>query len=436
MPKRVQPALVRVVFVLALSLTALPVQAREQLAPGTLLWSAPFGQDSYTWSTPVVLSDRVIIQDQEGGVTALSTSDGSLLWHTQCSGFPVSSPIYAGGDIFMQADGVLYRIAPGSGEILAQRDFGGTLPSQAPAAGNNLVYVAVYANSEYRLYALQPDDLTDAWSAPLDQLTNIMFHEGHVYAMGADLTCLDATDGTVLWTEASPVAGARLLQGAVTESHLAVITGTASSDPPSSRAVIPAQVHLYSINPESPASAPTLLFSSMLGSLDNQGNPPAANADTSPPVFADNALYTTSRNGEIHAYSVAGGSTPTWKRTVRSSGSASALPVVVDGRVLVQLDDGQGSYQLASYDSATGALLWQSSVQNMGISWSQPVVGDRMVYLATDHGGGVYAFQAADLTEDWRMLKQNPQQTGADNGWTPPATSSNILPAIYQLLLR
>lgn len=411
--------------VLACVVLAATAFAQEGLDPGAVIWNAPFGEN-YTWSTPLVVDDKVIIQDQAGGIAALQTSDGTQLWHTTGSGFPTFSPIYANGAIFMQSGGVVYRIAPDTGAIETQRDLGGDLQTQAPAAYGDLVFVSSYLEGTYTVYALNQSDLSDSWSKTFNQASNIMAQAGYIYVLGEDITCLAAQDGSEVWSVASPVTGMPLLQGALTPDYLAVTTNYSSSTGP-------AQVHLYSLDSASPETEAQYLWSDMLGTQIG-GNPPTASADGAAPAFDNNMLFTTSRNGEIHAYSVSGNGTPAWKYTVRSYGMASALPAAADGKVLVQADVSETARQLVCLDGATGAVLWTTAIDSMGIAWSQPAIKDNVVYLALDHENGAYAIDATGVDEDWPMFKHNPQQTGSNNAGAPPVQDSSSMPGIIFLL--
>ena len=136
-------------------------------------------------------------------------------------------------------------------------------------------------------------------------------------------------------------------------------------------------------------------------------------------------VYATSRAGVLYAFALNGDGTPVWQKTVRGEGTASALPSVVDGTVLVQVEGtADGGRQLMAFNGADGTALWSTAVDSMAIAWGSPTVADGVAYLATDHDGAVYAFDAGSLSGGWYMLKHNPAQTGSDNGWSPAAGGS------------
>ena len=103
-------------------------------------------------------------------------------------------------------------------------------------------------------------------------------------------------------------------------------------------------------------------------------------ADNSPPVIDSGIVYGASREGVLRAYSLNGSGAPLWEKTVRSSGSACALAIAVNGNIYVQEENSAaGTYSLVCLDGSAGTLIWQSAKTDMAVSWGQPALAENVV---------------------------------------------------------
>lgn len=377
-------------------------------AAGELVWQAPFGVDGYTWSTPVVVDNYVFMQDQEGGIGCYETSDGSKVWYKNIStSWSVSSPVFKGGKLYQIEASTLYCIDPEDGTILGQFKAGSGINSQAPAVSDALIFISTYST----LYAVNIDDLTEAWKVTIGSTANVIVDDDIVYALADKLYALDPADGSVYWQEGPP-SGNGFNIGSLKDNYLVCFTMMDS-------ATAKCKLVNYQLNTTKTMS-PVMLWSAEM----------LYNADNSPPAICSTNVYATSREGILRAYALAGDGTAIWERTVRESGTASALPIALDGKVFIQEESsgaystGSSTYSLICLDGTTGTLVWQTTASGMGISWSQPVIKDNVVYMATDHGNGLFAFDAGTVNGNWYMMKHNPALTGYNNGYEPEIGSS------------
>lgn len=373
-------------------------------ASGDLKWNVSFGVDGATWSTPAVVGDYLYLQDQEGGIGSHKISDGTRVWYKSLStSWNVSSPVYKNGKLYLFTASTLYCLDAEDGETLAQFTANSGIGSQAPAMTDGLLFFS----TSTKIYAIDTDTFTEVWSKTVASVSNLMVYGNIVYAVGDNLYALTPTDGSVLW-QVSPPLGGGFHIGAVDGNYLAAFTWHDTSTSKS-------RLVAYQLS-SSTSTAPTELWSAEMGNM----------ADNSPPVIGSGTVYATSREGVLRAYSLSGSGTPLWERTVRSSGTASALPITVAGNVYIQEDSSDSdTYSLVCLDGSTGGLIWQSAKTDLAVSWGEPVLVNNVIYVATDHGGGLFAFDAGTVDGNWYMMKQNPSLTGYDTGYTPSDDSSS-----------
>lgn len=364
-------------------------------AAGDFVWMRDFGA---TWSTPIVIGDRLYVQGQDQGLFGCFTTGGAEVWTRNFSQSGTqSSPVYRNGKIYFSFGPVLYRMRADTGLIEHSRNLGEstTVASQAPVVSDTHVYIGTFDS----LFAINAETFDITWSLPIEG-ANCMLQGGVLYVLADRLYGLNPATGSELW-RVNPPNGDGFEQGAVTAGYLAAFTRYDTG-------AMRSHLHVFNI----PVSgAPTLRWTAEMGQ---------AYADNTPPAIDDGRVFATSRAGILKAFALNGNGTPLWTREVRNADSASALPVAVGGKVYIQAED-LASFDLAMLclDGATGTMMWSAiPPQGMGIAWSQPVVAGNRVFLATDWSG-VFAFDRGTATGEWRMHKHNPDQTGANNGWQP-----------------
>lgn len=391
----------------------------SQGAPGDHLWTGTIGGDPFTWSTPVLTDSLVIIQGQGGGITGLNKSDGSQAWYTAGTEATTASPVLYNGKLYLAAGQTLYRIDPDTGTIENSRATGEMLYGLAPTVVNERLYFHTY-NTDLGAYTLRcasTSTLADLWTKPLNSSASTMTDGQALYVLTDTLRAYDLDTGDLLWSVA-PVGGHTGFDtGAIAGGWLFAISDSNSDTSPA--------INAYTLNDDR-TNAPRRRWTKEIS--DSYW------ADSVPPVVDNNLVYVNSREGVLQARSIASGAVQ-WSRTVRSSGSATALPVVANGRVFIETESG-GTQYMTSYNAATGEVLWQTAHADMDIAWGQPTLDTTGVYLACDSANGILKFERSAADETWSMIKNNAQQTSGQFDLDPPMPPDNVVAGPNLLLLN
>jgi hypothetical protein len=371
-------------------------------AKADLNWSSN-GTAGYTWSTPIILSDRVILQDQDGGLDAYNKTDGSRIYYKDlANASPTNSPIFSNGHIYMIAGGLL-KVDPADGSIV--KSFTGvSISSQSPAVYKELIFIG----ADSKIYALNINTMQTVWSMPLSSGDiNVAVKDDILYVFNKSITAFDPSTGSQLWNVASP-DGNSLSVGSVAAGYLSVFENGS----------LDSQLHTFSLNSDLKL-APTLKWSA------NMGN---NSADRSPPAMDNLNVYGVGREGVLRAFTLNGSGTPLWELKVRDSGSAPALPMATGGMVFVQAVQSDNSLQLVGLNGATGAQILKTQIPNMGIGWGSPTKKDGVVYFSSDLHGTLYSIAVdAKIGGDWEMIKGNAQLTGSSTAGLVSAVDASTL---------
>jgi len=363
---------------------------------GNLIWHNDL-ENRATWSAPLVINGKVVIQFQDGGVGCYQASDGTPIWFNGATQGGLSSPIYHDGWIYLTGGNFLYQINPETGGIEQQFDAGEYISSAAPGASGNLVYVSTASS----FFALDTISFAVVWSKPIGN-GNIIIDEDTLFLMADKVYVIQTASGSELANVASPT-GDTFVNGALYDDILTAI-GVAPG-------VLDVTLYAYRI-PPNPGTPPSLLWTAPAGAIPDRS--------MSVIDVKTGIVYVTTRSGILYAFALEGDGTPLWTLPVSPKGRAPAQPIAVDGKVFIQKETPSGG-MMACLDGSTGSVLWESGVSGQ-ISWSEPALVDNVVYLATDWGG-LYAFDAGEVMGNWYMVKHNPSLTGSDNGWTPSPPS-------------
>lgn len=353
----------------------------------SLNWTSN-GSAGFTWSTPIVIQDRVFLQDQDGGFDVFNLSDGAKLFTKKpANAFPTTSPVYANGFVYMIADG-LRKTDPNDGSEAGSFALS-SISSQSPAVFNNLVYVA----DSTAVYGIDVNTMTQTWKADLGAASNtdVLVSENILYVFADKLYALNPLDGSQYWSVALP-EGKSTNIGSVGGGYLSVFE---NGD-------INVKLHTYKLNSVR-TTAPAFAWSADFGNNS---------AYRSPPVIDGNLVFATTRVGVLQAFKLDGDGTKLWEKTVRGSGSAPALPLASNGVVIIQIEESPGVFQLAGYNGLSGTQIFKTAITGMGVSWGQPLIKNNVAYIATDHSGALYSIALPGLPGDWGMIKGNAQLTG------------------------
>ncbi|MFT4749310.1 MAG: hypothetical protein ACI9E4_000987 [Pseudohongiellaceae bacterium] len=353
----------------------------------SLNWSSN-GSAGVTWSTPIVIQDRVFLQDQDGGFDVFNLSDGAKLFTNKvANASPTNSPIYANGFVYMIADG-LRKIDPSNGNEVGSFALS-SISSQSPAAFNNLVYVA----DSSTVYGIDVNTMTQTWKADLGATSNtdVLVSENILYVFADKLYALNPLNGSEYWSLALP-EGKSTDVGSVGGGYLSVFES----------GNINVKLHTYKLNSVR-TTTPAFTWSASFGNNS---------AYRSPPVIDGSLVFATTRVGVLQAFKLDGDGTKLWEKTVRSGGSAPALPLASNGVVIIQEEVSPGVFQLVGYNGLSGTEIFKTAITGMVVSWGQPLIKNSVAYLATDHSGALYSIGIPGLPGDWGMIKGNAQLTG------------------------
>lgn len=203
------------------------------LAEGRLLWQRDTHADydvpeSYfgAGSTPLVVGepagkDRVLVNiggRAGSGLVAFDLADGKTLWKTAADQASYSSPISVTVDGQRQAIFVtrlhVVAVDPATGAELYRFDFGKrgpTVNAATPLWCDGRLFVTSSYNIGCIMATVEKRSVTTLWKsadALASQYTTPLYVDGHLYGIDgradigtADLRCLDAKTGRVLWTE-------------------------------------------------------------------------------------------------------------------------------------------------------------------------------------------------------------------------------------------
>jgi RHS repeat-associated protein len=385
--------------ILLLSILVPCGSSQAETTPGTILWDTG-GVPGVTWSTPIVIGQKIFQQDQDGGIYCFRKSDGEQLWHKQLAeAWPTKSPVYRNGKLFVIAGDTIFRLDPECGNIEKEYKATASLSCMAPAVSETTVYVS----TSDTLIALDRETFEVSWTKTIPS-SNVIVNGEVVYALSDKLYALNPVDGNEIWTLDSPV-GKNFQMGALSDDIIVAITGPDGSND------IQTRVHTFKMSTDQ-GVPPTKIWSADVGTKWADNAPPAIDLLTG-------MVYVSSRDGILKAFSLDGDGTPAWTKPVRGSGFASALPAAVDGKVFIQIDLPENK-TLACLNGSTGTTIWETphpQGEGWPISWGSPVIDDNIVYFAFDHEGGIFAIDGGEIDGSWYMIKQNPDLTGRTGDW-------------------
>ncbi len=381
--------------------------------PGEQLWHAllptEFGS---TWSTPVVVMDRVFQQDQDGGMHCYDAGNGALLWSTVllADSWPTSSPVYRNSKLYALAANKLFKVDPGCGavEAIFTPEDDSFMANLAPAISDTMAFIGT--NTTF--FAIDLVTFEVVWSKPIAYAQPLLADD-RIYLFADKLYCLNNTDGEEMW-QLPPPSGTMFRLGAM--SGDIIVAHTNKTEYPD---YLPAKLHAFQISTEATV-APSVLWS--------YEYPGGTYADNAPPAIDGEMVFTATREGVLRGFTLTGTGTPVWERTIRASGSAPAQPVAIDGKVLFQDEmipkaevlpgeTDTTDTAMVCVQGADGTEIWKTIVPDMAMAWGTPAVADDKVYVATDWGNGLYAFYGGSIAGNWRMVRQNPNQNGSSSGW-------------------
>jgi len=295
-----------------------------------LKWTfVPDRQRNSQFSSAAVVNGVLYIGSNDSNVYALNANTGAKLWSFANEGGVSSSPAVANGVVYIGgfADpfGVIYAINAATGEELWSHKVGYSCYVATPAVANGVVYVG---------------------------------------CGDGDVVALNASTGTLLWSQTDPVLAPLSVANGVV--YVSERTGSVNA----LNASTGDQLWNYYIGPSGPL----------------------ARDDTSAPVIANGIVYTASAfTSLVYALNATTGKL-LWTYDTGNSGLTS--PAVANGLVYIGLGDGN----VYALNATTGAKLW--SYRTGSSVYSSPAVANGVVYIGSDDGN-FYALNAATGVKLW-----------------------------------
>ena len=312
---------------------------------------------------------------------------GGLQWRVQTAGPVRSSPVVAGGVVYIgSSDGHVYAIGARSGAVRWKTAFGAPVTS-TPAVGNGLVYV----NGRDRTFrALRVADGRVAWTfrTGTDAPLAWGFESGQVYTsspvLAGALVIFGSTDGFVYALDARTgaerwrfAAGARVYSSPAVGEGI-VVVGTQRG-------------HVIALAPTT--GRERWRFSIEGAALSSADFGFDRTTVQSSPTIADGAVYVGARDGFLYALDAATG-TQKWRFDHKVSWVNSS-PATDGGAVFAASSDG---HFVQAVDAATGTEIWRAPT--VGIAWSSPALDSARVYVG-ENNGTLYALDRKTGAPAW-----------------------------------
>jgi outer membrane protein assembly factor BamB len=313
---------------------------------------------------------------------------GGLQWRVQTGGPVRSSPVVAGGVVYIgSSDGAVYAIEARSGDIRWRRDLGSAV-SSTPAVWNGLVIAAAL---DGRVFALRAADGRPAWT----------------FRTSAPRPLIWGFESGETWISSPAVAGGVVLIGS-RDGNVYALDATTGKE----RWRYGADARVYS----SPAVAGNAVFvgaqDGTLHAIDRLSGRGLWHFETegkklrsqafgfdrttiqSTPAVAGGVVYFGARDGWVYAVDAETGREK-WRLDHKVSWINSS-PAISSGVVYVGSSDG---HFIQAIDAATGEERWRTPAT--GIVWSSPAADRERIYVG-EGDGTLYALDKQSGKEVWR----------------------------------
>jgi outer membrane protein assembly factor BamB len=274
-------------------------------ATGAELWSVSVG--SPIRASPAIVGDVVMVGSDFGAVVALRATDGVQLWRLRTSGAVSAAPAVVDETVYICGeDGFLRALDAASGVEQWSISIGAPV-TRGPAISDGVIYVGAEGG---QLSAIEVERRLTLWSVALGAggLGTPAVADGTVYVgrgidstteSAHDLVAIATSDGTLLWTFASPT-GEQVHLGAVDDLVYAV-----SEDD-----------SVYALDPDTGEIRWSHATDGKIGSLAS---------------LAGGTLYVPSTDGTVRALEARTGDLR-WSVAVEGE---PTMPAVINGRVIV-----------------------------------------------------------------------------------------------------
>ena len=337
---------------------------------GDAAWTHEIGAEP---ATPLVADAERVYAVTDGAIIAVSIADGSVAWEFELQGAPFAAPTLAGDRLY---------VALRAGQLLA-----------LDAATGEVVFYSLNTGTRFG--------------------TSPLIADGYAYVFGiGNVVALDAEDGKVLWSTANRAGGVAFTNPAITEDHVAGVTGDEVLVYSRKNG---AQTYFYEFTRAFPYSTVsrdgvvyvssrryTVAFEETSGrpwweqwrAVWNQfwiwgmapdvpipdriwqnNDPPIQ--DGFPGTIAGDLLIIASKEGEMQALNRADGS-EAWRVTPAEGETAVRGPLATQDGIVLPLED-----RIALYDPATGELIAERPVEG---GLSDVIVTTAGMFVLTQDG--------------------------------------------------
>ena len=336
----------------------------ESPAPhdNTILWAAPITGTDHEFPTPVVWEGIVFYPQNYGGedLYALDAATGEILWVYEGTGDTDDAVTISDGKLYTASDSIFCIDACTGERIWASSE--GDWHGSTPIVKDGRVYCADYGD----VVCLDASDGSLIWTGEVwaDMLSCMALSEDRLFipthTTDPGLFALDATDGSLLWQNTDAPDG-------YWDSSPVVVEGT-----------------VYICGEQGPVRA----IDAETGVTEWISSPTGwVNAT---PVFHDERLYfaNVEYSGPYYCLDALTG-LPIWTSPYMQHGSSGGA----DGLVFFgEAPIAQDSCSVVALNMETGAEVWsyKTSCSNSGFQSSPSITDGVMYYACTD--GYLYAF--------------------------------------------
>ncbi len=383
---------------------------------GDLLWSVPSTQlplGGATWSTPVIMNNRLYFQGQDGSMVCLNAQTGVTIWMDSVNFNPVIHHPTGKCGVIYTSNGTTFISVEG---------IDGAINWQVPLSnvhdGTPILGTMIYVATTDTVYGLSINSGATIWKRSIQSTYLMVANDGSTLfttsSSDASLYALDPGTGSTFWSLLLSDTLSNLGGMALSGDILVIASEENFANQPSQK--------YYGINVNTKTE---------IWAKNGYGYSPGA-----PPVIMGDKVFISTRFSAgpqlqmVRAHDLATGDS-LWAKPARMS-LAGRTPIItaLDGKVFYENSE-PGVYPEAYIcaDSSAGDTLW--TTVNAGIAnyftWGGLIIHNNKLYGAMD-GAGIYCFDAGNIDGQWPVFGGNLYAT---NSFDSSLVSYGISGIIY-----